>query len=454
VSPGASARSVTAELSGALADLAGRPLPDRVSDAAKAVVLDGLGCLVAGALEEPAVIAGRYAAAGGGRGAATVVAGGRADPASAAFANGIALHCLDYEVVGKPPCHGTSSILPALLALAECEGSSGEDVLRAFALGWDVECRLRTAGSLRAAFHPSGVYGPIAAAAACAVLLGLGCDGIETAIGLAASSAGGLVPNVPTMTKAAHAGNAARTGVQSALLAGAGFTAAGDIVGIRRGFADAFLSGPPIWDLLNHGWGRHFYLADPGVNFKRYPVQYPLQTVVEAVLAARPADFALGDLDRVELAGSRHVIGRSAPFVKNGHAAKFSVEYCAAIALLTGEVQLESFSDDVVRSPAVRSVVERIRVGELPDDRLGKYGVSVRVMGAVGPDCAVERANHRGSIANPLSAAERRAKVGECFAHAGKDDVVGEVVELVEHVDQLPHVREIASRLSCDLDFS
>ena len=92
--------------------------------------------------------------------------GFKTNPLNAAFANGVSGHCLDFELQGQPSSHGTSSILPGPLALAEAHGGvSGKELIAAYALGWDVQPRIvaasHRAGANLRGFHPPGVYGPL-----------------------------------------------------------------------------------------------------------------------------------------------------------------------------------------------------------------------------------------------------------------------------------------------------
>ena len=204
-------------------------LPKPVVEAAKIAILDGVGVMVAGSAQAPARIATGYVRELGGAPLCSVVgAGFKTNAPSAAFANGVAGHCLDFEIQGEPPTHGTSSCLPAALALAEQVGASGEAIIEAFVLGWEIQGRLRAASAhaTSPAYHPPGFVGPLGGAAASAKILGLDLIQTQTAIGIAASRTGGLTANTGSMVKSTHPANAARMGVEAALLAQAGSPAA------------------------------------------------------------------------------------------------------------------------------------------------------------------------------------------------------------------------------------
>ena len=174
-----------------IADTEYDSLPAPVVEAAKIAILDGVANMAAGSVQELADIIGRYVRDSAGASQASVIGWGyKTNPPAAAFANGVFGHCLDYEIQGFPPTHGTSSCLPAALALGEQHQASGKKIISAYVLGWEIQGRLRAASAPATApgYHPPGLVGPLGAAAAAAKTLGL--DGQQTlmALGIAASA--------------------------------------------------------------------------------------------------------------------------------------------------------------------------------------------------------------------------------------------------------------------------
>ena len=144
--------------------------------------------------------------------------------------------------------HPSVCLVPAILAVGEREGSSGRDVVLAYAAGFELFarlCRAMNPGHYAAGWHATSTAGTVAAGAAVARLLGLDATGIATAIGIAASSAAGIRQNFGSMVKPLHAGNAAFHGVAAAELAARGFTAALDSLDGPRGFVAVFGGDPP-----------------------------------------------------------------------------------------------------------------------------------------------------------------------------------------------------------------
>jgi 2-methylcitrate dehydratase PrpD len=117
-------------------------LPAEVVRAAKDVILDGVGVMLAGSREEPPRIVAEYAREMGGPPRCTVFGlGFKTSPPMAAFVNGVSGHVLDYEPMWHPATHATSPTLPSILALAETRAVSGKDVITALALAFEVQGR-------------------------------------------------------------------------------------------------------------------------------------------------------------------------------------------------------------------------------------------------------------------------------------------------------------------------
>ena len=105
--------SVTRTLAQYIVDTHYDRLPDSVVNAAKIAILDGVANMIAGSTQELAAIIGRYVKDLGGTPKSSVIGWGfKTNPPSAAFANGVFGHCLDYDIQGYPPTYGTSSCLP------------------------------------------------------------------------------------------------------------------------------------------------------------------------------------------------------------------------------------------------------------------------------------------------------------------------------------------------------
>ena len=249
-------------------------LPAAVVEAAKIAILDGVANVVAGSTQELADIVGQYTRDMGGADSCSVVGWGfKTNAPAAAFANGVFGHCLDYEIQGFPPTHGTSSCLPSALALGELHRVSGRTIIEAYVLGWEIQGRMRAASAPASnpAFHPPGMVGPLGGAAASAKVLGLDTGQTQMALGIAASRTGGVTANTGTMVKSTHPGNAARMGAEAAILAGMGYTASEEVFESPVGYAAASVPGQRGLGRPDRRVGRLLPPGRPGLRHQALP---------------------------------------------------------------------------------------------------------------------------------------------------------------------------------------
>ena len=154
----------------------------------------------------------------------------RFDALSASMLNAVSSNLLDYDDTHlNTVIHPTAPVAPPVLALAEQHGYSGQEVLLAFILGAEIECRIGNAVSPQhyaRGWHITATCGIFGAAVAAAKLLKLSPDQIAHALGIAASQSAGLVENLPNGAKNVGVGNSARNGLFAALMAQQGYTGA------------------------------------------------------------------------------------------------------------------------------------------------------------------------------------------------------------------------------------
>jgi 2-methylcitrate dehydratase PrpD len=181
----------------------------------------------------------------------------RMDMLSVSFVNALAANLLDYDDTHLATIiHPTAPVAPPVLALAEQRGLSGQELLTAFILGAEIECRMGNAvspGHYARGWHITATCGIFGAAAASAKLLGLSPQQSRNALGIAASQSAGVVENLPTGAKNVGVGNAARNGLFAALLAEQGYTAAPAAIEGPRGWARAAETSRN-WPSSRRGW--------------------------------------------------------------------------------------------------------------------------------------------------------------------------------------------------------
>jgi len=426
-------------------------LPDPVIAAARQLFLDGLAVAVAGAEEDAIQILADHYRAYEARPEATALGlGFRTAAPCAAALNGAAMHVLDFEPMWSPATHALSTTLPAVLALAECRQSSGQEILTALVKGIEVQGWMREAGHAPAltgeSFHPPGVVGPIGSAVAGGHMLGLSSGALAYAVGIAASRAGSLFANAGTMTKCTHCGHAAQSGLEAAMLAARGFTANPEIIEARDGYADAFLGRDfDASRLLN--FGSSFRLVEPGFALKMFPSQFGTHFAITAGLEL----FAqISDYRRIRnitlTTPEMPYVNR--PFPSSGLYGKFSFQYTFCRALMDGRVTIDTFDDRQVCDPAVLDLLAKVKLTMDPaiPARFEAMHVGALVELEDGSVLSAHCDGPRGAWGSArIGVEEHLGKVRDCLSRRLKDSMVDRCVALAIEIDSLdaPEVAEL-----------
>ena len=443
----------TAQIARFIASTRYEDIPRPVIDATRTIILDGVANVVAGSEQPVLEHVRRYVERLGGRAECTVVgASFRTNPLLAAFANGAAMHVLDYEPQGIPSTHGTSTLLPGILALAEVHAASGRAILTAFAVGWEIQQRIAMAARNAESrpFHPPGIYGPPACASGCSNLLGLDERRTRMALGIAASRTGGLFANNGTMTKSTHPGNSGRMGVEAALLAADGFSAHDSIFETGRGYVETIFGADFEWDALLAGLGEQWNLQQHGFNIKRYPAQIGMQWATEAVVLLKEKNgIRADDVEWLELEVSSRRAGLSRPEPASGLDGKFSFQYCAALALTQDHVGIDCFTDAVRFSRPVEAALKKIRLKPNPDIPVMTTQTWVQARaGLKDGRVLVERCDaYRGAARNPIGRDAHLVKVRDCMCRALSAPQIERLIGLVDDLENLPDARILARAL-------
>jgi 2-methylcitrate dehydratase PrpD len=425
-------------------------LPQAAIDMAKHVALDGLAVMLAGSTEPLGVgrISIEYVKEMGGAPQASVVAGGfKTSMLNAAYANGTMAHALDWDNTWYPLNHPTSPTLPAILALGEFHGSGGRKIIEAIVAAFEVQGRVRLAATGMAdgqRFHKPGTTGMFGAVTAAVKMLDLDREQALMAFGIAGSRACSLSINTGSMTKSSHSGHAARMGLECGILAKKGWTAHPDVFG-PGGFFDTFLHGDAEPAALVRGFADPLRMVRPGVGFKKHPSNYFTHRPIDAALALREQPgFDPSAIARVDIRFPRFdYVNRPQP--KTGLDGKFSVQYATAIALLDGEITIDSFDDKRRFAPDAVDLLARTTLHF--DDAIPKdfdrmhCVVTVTMRDGRVLEQKIERLT--GWVGHPLTAEQRMKKFDACARRVLAADQAARVVELVNGLERADDVRAI-----------
>jgi 2-methylcitrate dehydratase PrpD len=352
-------------------------VPDDVATAARRHLLDGLGTAIAAARRNAAEPALSVAAGLGGPPEATLLGRGvRISAPAAALATGTLVHALDFDDTHAGGLvHATAVVLPAVLAVGEEVGATGEEALLAAVAGFETVCRI--AASAPHAFHQRGLHATLAcgvfsSALVAARLMGLDPPTTVNALGIAGSSAGGLLEFLATgsSTKQLHPGIASHAGILAARLAAAGADGPDSVIEGERGLYAALADGHADPALVTADLGVRWETARIGL--KPYPACQLMHAALDAGLQTLPLDPASITSIVVEVHPDSAAIVCTPDKVdpRTAYDAKFSLPWSLAALLTDGEVTVGTYEPDALGRADVRALATRIRVTEVPDVRV------------------------------------------------------------------------------------
>ena len=409
-------------------------IPDaRIMGSVRNGFIDTVGTLLAGQQEPVVKILQAYVQSQGApRNEATVLFGQEcASSSDAALINGTAAHALDYDDVGLSG-HPSAVLVSALLAEGERLHCSGAQVMRAYLVGYETWAELigRDADQHHAkGWHPTSVFGVVGVAAAVANLRGIPMPVCVNALGIAATSAGGLVANFGSMCKPFHAGRAAASGIQAVNLAQAGMVASPDVLEHHSGFLAA-LSPKGRFDAQRQATlGTELHFARLGLVIKKYPMCFATHRIIDAALdLVREHDFRAEDVVSIQTS-----IGATQASMLRNHQpqsalqAKFSIEFAVAAAIVARSLGLAELQDAFVQRKDVQALFGLVQISEATgtDPAEPSLSKSDRLIIHLHDGRRLDSGEvyaARGSAGSPLTEADLRAKFMDCAASVNWPD--------------------------------
>ncbi len=430
-----------------------RDVPSDVLDGARDALVDTLGCALAGSLDEGSEIAQRWVIETGARAQAIVLGTQLAtSPAEAAFANGLASHALDFDdSLTTLRGHPTAPMLGAGLAVGEAANASGNALLAAMAIGLEVGGKIGPAlgaGHYMKGWHSTATVGAFSATAVAARLWGLSVEQLQTAWGIAASEASGLIRNFGTMTKPFHAGHAARSAVMAAWMAKNGFTADTQIFDGKNNFFSTYAGADavPLESTLKH-LGKPWEMQTPGIYVKSFPCCYcnhrPAGGMFELI---KQHNIKKEEVTKVRIG---FLPGADTPLIHfdphTGLEGKFSMEYNAAAVLLDGKLTMETFTDAMVQRPAIRELMPKVERLYIPHEKTfsGTTGYNDIEIETTRGTFKLHIDRVPGSPAWPMTPADREEKFLDCAGRVLGSAGAKKLFETAERCAQLATIHEL-----------
>ncbi len=297
-------------------------------------------------------------------------------PSAAALLNGTLAHSLDFDDThAEASLHSSAPILSAALAAAQMNKSSGQELITACVVGYEVQIRLGLAGGSSAhykkGFHPSATCGIFGAAAAAGYLMGLTKEQYISAFGIALSQSAGSMQFLTdgAWTKRSHVGQAAQNGLSCAIMAGEGFKGPSQAFEGQWGYLHSYASGGDVKKATN-GLGEEFETLNLGV--KPYPsCRYSHAAIDGLIELKKELKFTSDDLDDIDIGLSEtalNIIGY--PLTDKQHPksvvdGQFSMPFCAAVTVKSGGLQWDDYKNHLNNKDTL-SLCNKIKVS--PDE--------------------------------------------------------------------------------------
>ena len=429
-------------------------------DAARIAITDTLAVTLLGASDDTCRILAGAPGVADGEGPC-VVAGTplKRAPLDAALLNGVASHAHDFDDFTQDfGGHPSAPVLPAVLALCDIRKVSGRELLGAFVVGVEAETRIALGVHFHhyeKGWHPTATLGVFGAAAASARLMCLDEKQTATALCIAASLASGIKANFGTMTKPLHVGHCARNGLFAAMLAEGGFNAKLDAFEAPQGFLNVF-NGPGRYDTdrMLGDWFAPPVIVEPGISIKQFPCCGSAHPAIYVALdLKREHDFQSGDISGIEIrTHPLRLPHTDNPEPASPLEAKFSIQYCVARALASGNVSLTDFDRDRIRDPEARRLMAATRV--VPDAAFA--GNKHRAFGAAVTIVLNDGRTLRGEVAqragrgrdDPMTSDELKAKFDDCAKVALPAVRAAALWELLARLDALADARDLTRALA------
>jgi 2-methylcitrate dehydratase PrpD len=441
---------VTAQLARYMVAARGRALPDAVLLECKHRILDTFAAMVSGSRMPPGVMAAKYIRSLGGEPQAALIGTDfRTTAVNAALANAMCAHADetdDFEPVTK--AHPGSSAVPAALAVAEREGRSGEEFVRAVALGYDLGCRLLIAlgpdlvrGAHRSAEGTASTFGALGASAS---LARLDERGMRFAISYAAQQVSGLwswVKDKDHIEKAFDfAGMGARNGVTAVDMVQAGLTGVDDVLDGAHNLFIALSAKPQPEEMLKD-LGSRFYVTESAI--KTFSVGYPIQSPLDALLTLRKqfglsADNVRSILVKLPTDAMGIVGGSSMPDV--------NCQHLVAVALVKGGVSFVD-SHDVALMQDPQILEQRAKVTLAADEALmdpaAPRGAIVEVTLSDGKKVDHFTKFPPGTKENPLSTEAVSAKAHDLMAPVLGTEKTEKLITEINRLERVGDLRDL-----------
>ncbi len=395
-------------------------LPKEVVQMAKGIVLDTLGCAIAGhtlASHEFRWIYDPVKEMGGNPESTVWLEGIKTSCPQAALVNGTLVHTVDFDDTHMGSiAHFGASVVSSALAVGEKAGADGPSILTSIVMAYEAAGRIGRAimPSHYKYWHPTGTLGTIASAVVASKLLGLKADRVEQAISLAADGASGLryCIDFGDFSKSLHPGFSAWKGILSAQVVAKGASGPKGLLEYKSGFCEAYSDEPVMKHVTENLGSSYEILTD---SLKAFPTILCSHTPIQGtVKLMKEKNLRLEDIDAIHFRVTPTAPGQGMNYAPDTPlAARLSIPYCVSRAAADGYIAMDQFQEEKIKDARVRQFMKKVTLESIPqfvEKYPGTLAAQVEIQTKEGKRFQDESIYPKGHPQNPMSDEEVKDK--------------------------------------------
>ena len=378
----------------------------------------------------------------------------------AAFLNATAAHGMELDDTHDASLsHPGAAVMATALAVGADTNATGEDILTAMAVGYEMTCRagMATGASiLEFGFHPTALFGGFGACAVAARLYGLDRQGLEDAWGLLLSMIGGSAQFSQdprgTVVKRLHGGFGAKNGILAAQLARQGLSGPSRALDGRFGLLSLFGQGDSLPEKLDPDDGAP--LAVHRISLKPYPCCRLFHSTIDAareVLGELPYSD-IDAIDAIHVGGpnvlpEQHMIRRPTSMM----AAQYSLPYSMAAAFESGPYDIGAFDEESLAHPVREAIADKVTCvadatmqAAFPEH----FGTWIDIRFVDGSSKRVDKLDSYGTPSAPMSIADIVGKADGLLTSTPLEMTGAALADAVSAFVQTRRLRPLTDRLA------
>jgi len=439
------------------AELRFNNLSKDIVEQTKITFMDTLGVILGGAATQTGKKIIDFTLNLGDREESTIIgANKRTSQQNAAFANASIAEILELDDGHRwSGLHPSSFIPPTVLALGEYRGVNGRDVLTAIILGYDVMGRIGKAIRLSRVARArektrrvisTSTIGSFGAAIAASKILNLDPSKMADSLGIA----GYLTPlsmhenYSGHLVKPIQAGQSAKDGILSAMLAEADFGGSHEII---EGLCDLF-SDNINKSLITEELGKYFVISDlyykkhASCRFSHAAVDATLHLMENHDINPYQVERVVVNTFKVAVRALNQYTNQESTFVT----CQFSLPYLLSLAILSGEVTPQGFSEERIKDPKLHDFAKKVKVIEdeeitklFPD----KYAAKVEIQMKTGKKYSKFIDTPKGDPGNPLTVNEFKDKFRTLATPILNEDRTNQIINEIFRLEHIGDISEL-----------